>query len=275
MDVALVFFGLARVMNSTVASIYQNVVEPLRADGHRIEGFAALNLVEAIWNPRSGEFGAKLNSGPSLDLPVDTFAYRKQKPELIAEPLGYAKERKDMYEDDYKSLSNVLYQLVSLRAAWSLIEASGRTFDRYVFLRPDLRLLNPIVPAELFPLMDDKTAALPVWHGYGGFNDRIAICGATAAQAYGARVDLVHEYTRKAPLHPERLLAFALASAGGQVMALDIRGVRVRSDTEERKENFAKSVVDLSPRPEAFAFHRRAGVSFPHRARAEAARARA
>jgi hypothetical protein len=271
MDVALVFFGLARVMPTTVASIYQNVVEPLKAEGHTLEGFAALNLVEAIWNPRSGEFGVKLNSGPSLDLPVDTFSYRKQKPDLVAAPLAFAKERKDMYEDDYKSLTNVLYQLVSLRKAWDLIEASGKTFDRYVFLRPDLRLLNPIAPAELFPLMDDKTAALPAWHGYGGFNDRIAICGAVAAQAYGSRVDLVEEYTRRAPLHPERLLAHALWRKECEVMGLDIKGVRVRSETEERKENFEKSVVDMPARPEPFVFHRRDGVSFPNRQPAPAA----
>jgi hypothetical protein len=266
MKVALVFFGLARVMPSTVASIYQNIVEPIRAEGHEIEGFAAMNLVEAIWNPRSGEFGVKLNSGPSLDLPCDTFAYRKQKPELIERYLAFAKERKDMYEDDFKSVSNVLYQLVSLRAAWSLVEASGKTFDRYVFLRPDLRWLNPLAPADLFPLMDEKSAAIPAWHGYGGFNDRIAVCGAVAARAYGERVDLVEEYTRKAALHPERLVGYALSKVDGEVCDLPIRGVRVRSETEERKENFAKSLVDLRAQPEPFVFHRRDGVSFPARA---------
>ncbi|WP_091739945.1 hypothetical protein [Phenylobacterium immobile] len=268
MNVALVFFGLARVMPSTVASIYQNVVEPLRADGHAIQGFAAMNLVEAIWNPRSGEFGVKLNSGPSLDLPCDVFAYRKQKSDLIEPYLTFAKARKDMYEDDFKSVSNILYQLVSLRAAWSLLEASGKTFDRYVFLRPDLRWLNPLVPAELFPVMDEKSAAIPAWHGYGGFNDRIAVCGHIAAKAYGERVDLVEEYTRKAPLHPERLVAYALSKVEGEICNLPIRGVRVRSETEERRENFEKSVLDLRARPEPFAFHRREGVTFPARAMA-------
>lgn len=271
MKVALVFFGLARVMPRTVASIYENIVEPLKADGHEVQGFAALNLVDAIWNPRSSEFGVKLNSGPSLDLPCEVFAFRKQKPELIEHHLAFAKARKDAYEDDFKSISNVLYQLVSLREAWSLADASGETFDRYIFVRPDLRWLNPIAPADLFPLMNERSAALPAWHGYGGFNDRIAICGAVAARAYGERLDLVEEYTRKAPFHPERLVGYALVKAQSEVCLLPIRGVRVRSETEERRENFEKSLVDLRTNPEPFTFHRRDGIAFPARAPVEAA----
>jgi hypothetical protein len=125
----------------------------------------------------------------------------------------------------------ILGQLWQLQNVWNLIPA-GKEYDCYIRIRPDIwfqefrtpqrkyaesanlteRCFSYDIPTELIWSNDAFT---PWWGRFGGCNDRFAILGAKAAEAYFNTFSAVDRLIANgAPLHPETLIKRQLETEG-------------------------------------------------------------
>src|SRR5690606_38518187 len=146
-------------------------------------------------NPRSGELGA-VPEGEYALLDSDWLAV--EQPDECLDQRGFTELARhgDFWNDDGKSLRNLVHQLHSL----DVVTRAALTWrpDLVLYCRPDLRYLD-----SLEPWLRQSLGALapsvwvPSWQHWGGFNDRFAICThGSAAATYGSRIDVALEYVR-------------------------------------------------------------------------------
>jgi hypothetical protein len=252
MRIAVIFFGVARGMSVTIPSIKRRIYACNPAGEFSFHTLASLNLVERITNPRTGEAGVPLDPAEAFLLDADAYALVRQNDAAIAAALAAVKRQPDYFNNEWISVRNSLHQLASLRRAWRFCLDPGG-FDYYLFLRPDLIYLDDIdLRAITSGFQGSGNIALPAWHDWGGFNDRLALADAAAARHYAARLDLVPEYCATTVFHPESFLAHALEQGGCRVGALPVKAKRVRADGAIVQEDFAESVADIPSRPRRF-----------------------
>ena len=254
--VAVVFFGLARALRHTLGSIEQRIYAANRADGVEFGSFAALNIVQRLNNPRTGELDVALDPADAYLLKADRYALVPQEEASISAPLAAAQSRADAYDDGWSSTRNLLQQLSSLQRAWTLCssEVLGR-FDFFLFVRPDLEYLDDFRLSKLAAVFHGEgNIALPGWQRHGGFNDRFAFADRSAARCYAERLALVPAYCERESLHAERLLAYALAQGACHVCALPVRARRIRAHGDVVQETFSGWRRNLPSKPQRFSF---------------------
>lgn len=115
---------------------------------------------------------------------------------------------------------HVLGQLWMLREGWRLYQEANDPADLIIRCRPDLWFHSFEKPwmfqrnAMGYPELP-QTAHVPWWGRFGGCNDRFALLGAKAAEAYFTTYDLVPLMVMEgAPLHPETLVHYSMKRAG-------------------------------------------------------------
>jgi len=215
----------------------ENIVEQARGVGD-VALFGHFYDIGTIVNVRSGESG---NLGQeNFDLFKD-FNLQVDPPEhcLSLYDMDGIRSYGDYYNDEFKSVKNLVHQLHSLKTVTTQIEEYQP--DAVIFARPDL-LYHDRMPAWMI-----KSAArhpdrcfLAHWQWWGGYNDRFAICGKKAFRHYGKRIDRILDYCSKGPqpLHAERLLRETLRSSGVGLRQLPVRASRVRLGDVVKEENF-------------------------------------
>lgn len=155
---------------------------------------------------------------------------RVKQPEMVI-PAGCPDEwtpgRPYMHEPYHISVHPhaVLGQLWMLREGWQLYKESGYEADLIIRIRPDLwfhsfeapSVFQPrsfrgvYMPYEEMP----EIACTPWWGRFGGCNDRFALLGAKAAEAYfNAYTSIPAMIGGGAPLHPETLVYYAMKRVG-------------------------------------------------------------
>jgi hypothetical protein len=238
--IAVGFFGLPRAMARTLPSLRAQIIEPAAALG---EVRVCYHLFRQSWvqNPRSGENQAM---GPENYAFFQDHAGELQAPDGIAEATGLEtlKAHGDAWRDDFVSLRNLLLQLHSLQRLTQQLAAMKP--DLVVFARPDLLYLDSLGPVmtDMLQPARRQTVALPHWQwSLSGYNDRFAVCGADAFEAYGNRLRQLPAFLADCdrPVHAESLLRYALDTHCAEVLALPLRASRVRVNGEVRDESFA------------------------------------
>ena len=251
MRVAVIFFGIVRSLDSTIASIRRNIYDCNQDVS--LFTLASLNLPSVISNPRSGEAGIVPRHDELFRLGADFYALAPQDDAAIAPYLAAAQRHPDLFENDWASIRNLLHQLASLQRAWTVCTTVLGGFDHYLFVRPDLEYLGEIRIGTLVSAFHGTgNIALPVWNSWGGFNDRFALADAAAAQHYAERLTLVDRYCATRSLHGEMFLGYALERGGCKVSALPVRAQRIRADGRVHQENFEAKVIYLPERPQRF-----------------------
>ena len=255
MRVAIVFFGLARALPRTIHSIERNIYAANVADGFSFCTFASLNLLRNLNNPRAGELNVALDPADAYLLNADVYLLAPQDDAPIAAPLAAAQRQADAYEDNWCASRNLLHQLASLQRAWAACtQPQHGRFDYFLFVRPDLLYLDSFRLAKLASVFAGAgNIAVPAWQRHGGLNDRFAFADATAARHYAERLSLVGEYCALAPLHAERLLAYALYQGQCKVCALPVRAQRIRAHGAKVTETFSGLNSNLPRKPQHFA----------------------
>ena len=238
--IAIGFFGVTRSLKWTLPSIRENIIEPARQLGET-RLFAHLYQQNHITNPRSGE-----------DHSLDPEEYRLLEcDEVTLEEPGHCLEAAryewilshgDAFHDDGKSLANLVHQLHSLQVVGRMIAAWCP--DVVVIARPDLQYhdsLGKIMSQHLQLL--PTALSLPNWQWYGGYNDRMAVCNATACGIYTNRIDLISTYLERTggPLPAERFLKFCLHEQGILPVTMPVFASRVRANGKVVHENFEKA----------------------------------
>lgn len=237
--IAIAFFGITRSLALTLPSIEANVLAPARAAGD-VKVFAHFFRQDRIVNPRSLEDG-EVDPEEHRLLAPDWLAL--EAPDLCLEQ-GRFDELKawgDAWNDEFRSLRNLVHQLHSLDVVSRAVLADG--YEHCLFVRPDLTYHDSLArPLAQALAARRPTALVPWWQPFGGLNDRFALCaGAAAIAAYGQRGRLAPEYCAMAggPLLSERLVAFALAHAGIAVRTIGVRATRTRLGGHVIDESFA------------------------------------
>ncbi|MCF7728057.1 hypothetical protein [Sulfitobacter sp. M22] len=204
-----------------------------------------------IDNPRSGEKGMLRDDEHKLLAPNHL---ELEEPDLCLDKMGFQilKTYGDVWNDEFRSLRNLVHQLHSLDRV--TIAALDWKPDICIFVRPDLmywnsfeKVLGKAVKAP------DRTAFIPSWQHWLGLNDRFSLCiGTDAIRAYGARQNRALLFAQDASgLHAERLLRHALEQAEVNVRRFNVRASRVRSDGQILREDFRDARL-VFPRTEKF-----------------------
>lgn len=240
--VAVLFFGLSRNAAACAASINENIL--LNTYNRDIDFFVAssLNSVDKLRNGRSGEKNIILNKHDIDNINCDINLFRNQNDSHILNEYNIVSALYDYHKNNHITNKVLLHQLYSLKLGYRLLqlEEFGR-FSAFLFLRPDLLYLDPLDVSDFVRTQAGRNAVcLPSWHSWGGLNDRFAIASPDAAAAYATRYDLVGSYCQANPLHPERLLAYAMDQAGVSVTFTTARAQRVRATGQIVDEDFTK-----------------------------------
>jgi len=161
-----------------------------------------------------------------------------QQPEMVIPegcPLTWNGPRSHYMHEPYAisvSPQAVLGQLWMLREGWRLYQESNDPADLIIRIRPDLWFHSFNVPHGIPKKMhmagyegDNRmitigngireVAFTPWWGRFGGCNDRFALLGAKAAEAYFTTYDHIPAMIAEgAPLHPETLIHYAMKRKG-------------------------------------------------------------
>jgi len=237
MRITVAFYGIPRCTPISAPSIEHRLLQPLRALGE-------VSVVHHLW--KIGHV-TSARSGEDAALADDAYAWFDQFDGCIEPPERFEdgesfqawKTFGDDFGDNFGSLRNLMHQLQSLKRVTALVEATNP--DVVVFARPDLQYhdaipLSACRLAARFP----RLCVVPIWNWWAGLNDRFAICGKSAYQSYGNRVDraIAHAHALGGPIHSESLVKFALREAGVRTLAIPLTASRVRADGTVRPENF-------------------------------------
>ncbi len=237
--IAIGFFGVTRSLKWTLPSIQEHILRPARELGE-VRLFAHLYQQTHIENPRSGE-----------NDPLDPEEYRLLEcDEVRLEEPGHCLDEAryewilshgDAFHDGGKSLANLIHQLHSLQMVGQMID--GWRPDIVVLARPDLCYRDTIGKyITMHRSLGDNAVIVPNWQWYGGYNDRLAICGSQSYKVYTHRIDNIPVYLNKTggPLPAERFLKFCLHLNGIQPVAAPIRAHRTRANGYTLLEDFRR-----------------------------------
>lgn len=135
-------------------------------------------------------------------------------------------------------LPNLLRQFNSLKTVTGLLR---KKYDVYIYLRPDLLYLDPILPSLLNKIAKSKKPiiASPNWQLWGGMNDRFAVMNEEAALLYGNRLDNVLDFCKeKGPLHAETYLKWLMKKNKVKRIPLKIKAQRIRCNGTVNQEKW-------------------------------------
>ena len=234
----IAFYGIDRRLDITAPSIFEQIIRPAQ-EVFEVQLMAHLWALPSIQNARSGEAGEL--ASPRLALLPPGY-YEVEPPLTLASEKGFQVlcRAGDFWQDDFKSLSNLYSQLVSLQCVTTM--AMTEKPDCVIFVRPDLLYHDSLATTLQQAAQARDTVFLPHWQPHGGFNDRFAIaCGEKAILAYGNRLNAAQAYCEAtaSPLHAEKLVKFVLAGQGIAVRKSSTRASRVRIDGQIKREDFS------------------------------------
>ena len=123
---------------------------------------------------------------------------------------------------------NHIRALHSLKQVTGLWRNSQKTYDRIIYLRPDVKFLTKLDTNWLTALQPDECiltnfATHPV-------NDRFAILYPVKAKFYGERFDELLEFSKTSPVHSEAYLGHIINKHGIVPVIKDFQFRRIRAN---------------------------------------------
>jgi hypothetical protein len=238
LKIALAMYGIPRASDITLPVIHDCFIKPAEAMGD-CRVFYHLYLQKQVVNARSGENTALSEASY---LPFEKFDGELEAPDLCLAQWHFdtIQLAGDHYNDDFRSIRNLVHQLHSMRQVTKRM--ADWQPDIVMFLRPDLLYQRGFANAELHSVAkNQRQCILPAWQWWGGYNDRFSLCGKEAFQAYGNRIELVNQFSKETgrPLQAERLVRFALQKAKASIRVTSLKASRVRADGQIKAENFS------------------------------------
>ena len=236
--IAICFFGITRSLSYTIDSIRKSIIQPASCLAE-VKVYGHIFKQHSICNPRSGEFG-ELDVREQELLRCDHL--EQEEPKICLEQWNFPQLQSygDSWNDEFRSLSNLIHQLHSLRSV--TVAAMRYQPDIFVFCRPDLQYHDSFHPFLVRAMScRNPVVWVPGWQAHGGFNDRFAICkGKGVAAVYGKRIELASRFCseRLQPLNGELLLKFALERATVCCRKVCLTASRVRSNGKVVNEDF-------------------------------------
>ena len=234
---AICFWGITRYLDGTIGSIRKNIFQPASQFGD-FKVFCHFFNLKTLNNDRSGENNIHLENNWHLfkadKLLIDEPNF------FINDYLPHIKNYGDAFNDNYKSVRNLLHALYSLKKVFNSIEEYKA--DSFVFVRPDLIYYDSIEKYLYKSLITKKdNIFLPAWQTHYGFNDRFSICSSrNAATIYSQRINHAIDFCKAnlEPLHSESLLKYVIKKNDCKVTFISTKASRVRANKKIKNENF-------------------------------------
>lgn len=247
MKIAIAMYGIPRASHITMPVIQKYFIDAANKLGE-CKVFYHLYAQTQVTNVRSGE-----NTAMPADayLPFDKFDGELEEPDRCLETWKFAETKQfgDHYNDDFRSIRNLIHQLHSMRQVTQKVSAWKP--DLVLFLRPDLLYHRGFSKKEISTTFANPARCiLPAWQWWGGYNDRFSLCGKNIFEAYGSRIELATDFSKSTgrPMQAERLVRFALQKANASVRVTSLQANRVRADGNIKPENFAATATAGSVR---------------------------
>jgi hypothetical protein len=241
LKIAIIFYGILRSLTRTIDSIEANVIAPSKASGD-VKTYGHFFNLKYLNNPRSNEIH-QLNQLDAKLLKLDLEIFEEPNNCLNDWDFEGLCQYGDAWDDQFKSLSNLVHQLHSINVVTK--EVLSDEMDIAIFCRPDLFYHDSflsVLQAVVTRRFNTNIAYIPFWQWHGGFNDRFSICvGEKAIRSYGCRIENLIQYMNslKRPLHSESFLKYSLVSNKIDIGLMRARASRVRVHGEIVKESFS------------------------------------
>ena len=221
--------GITRYPEGVIESIRKNIFQKASNLGET-KVFCHFFNLKVLNNQRSGERDIFLENNWELFNP-DKLIFDEPS-FVINEYLQNIKKYGDAFNDNYKSLSNLLHALYSLKKVFN--SCKNYKADSYLFVRPDILYLDSMERYLYKSLVTkDDCIFLPAWQSHNGLNDRFSICSTrNAALTYATRIDYAIDYcrTKSQPLHSEYLLKYVVEKSDNKIIFINTRAARVRAN---------------------------------------------
>jgi hypothetical protein len=108
-----------------------------------------------------------------------------------------------------------------------MVKKQEKTYDGYLFLRPDMIYLNPLCFNPINMPINKYDIYSSIWDTYNGVNDRFCLTSLYGAEVYASRLDKVYDETN---MHSETFLKKHLLNSDMIILPLKIVAYRVRSN---------------------------------------------
>ena len=230
MHIAICYWGICRSTDKTIDSIRTNIYGPLVAAGHTYDVFVhTFSVTDLYTNARANEHRIRLNNTLHELLEPATVELEDQKAVDAKLDLTQYRTRGDPWATFFQAptFDNHIRSLHSLNQVTKLWVSSPHTYERVIYLRPDVLYLNPLDPQWLE--IGPTECALPDFHHHP-VNDRFAILHPRSALIYGRRFEKALAYSRRERLHSETYLEFMLTANNIRLVSLPFRFKRVRAN---------------------------------------------
>ena len=175
--IAMVFFGLIRCGEKSWPSIKTNILDILsQRPSIKFDSFCHTYDLTKINNPRSKEVNVPIQNALHYAQLLGTITLKIENQEDMVDKhltlSGYTKHG-DPWNDDDKSLRNLLRQLHSLREATQLWQNHQHEYYAVVYLRSDLIYYDPI-DMQLFNSFlnqnEDRCIIIPKGNDHRGWS---------------------------------------------------------------------------------------------------------
>lgn len=211
MHIAICFFGLTRSLKFTIDSIEKNIFNVLSSNNIEFTKFIHTYNLNQLTNHRSKEYNCKLDIHEYKLLHCNYEIITDQDEFLKTIDFDKYKKNGDPWNDNFKSLKNLLCQLNSLNLVTGLWKNTNKKFDLIMYVRPDLQY-NQLCINDLLTSLNEQCVLTPSFHMFGGLNDRIAIGPPEYMHIYGSRLLFADSYSTTKKLHSETFLKYIVTS---------------------------------------------------------------
>lgn len=214
-NIALCFWGITRSLSITCPSIDKNILQVLKDNNIDYHIFMHTYKLDYINSPRNGgekNIEANFEEYTLLcnDVNPHTFKYHDQN--KIEKRLNCEQyyTQPDPWGNNYSSAKYFILSQFSKKQATVMMKQSHEQFDAVVFLRPDVKYIDPF-PVDCLNQLDDKTCFFPNWHlyGRGGYkvNDRFQMTNKKLAEKIGMSFDMLLTFSKTNKIHSETFMS--------------------------------------------------------------------
>lgn len=241
--VCICFFGLIRYGRKTIPTIKKNVFDQLKAHNIDYDIYLHTYDLKVVNCPRNNEKNVKIDPEEWRDLNPDFHLITSQEDFDNSFDYEWFSRYGWTHGDNNKpSFYNMFRQMNSLKIVTSLWEKEKRHYDLYLYLRPDMEYITPLLVDDLFQHFNNPHAfLLPCWGNTedgGQYCDCFAIGGIESMRIYGNRIDYAREFIdagggkyKKKQFHTESFVFYLAKRFGWKYNEIKwFLGCRVRAN---------------------------------------------
>ena len=228
------FFGLTRSLKHTIGYIQENILSVLHANRCNYDIYLHTYNLARLTNKRNREFNCSLDRDEwKLLNPVKYQIDDQSEFDKTIDIRDYLRHGDPWPENPKVSLLNLLRQLNSLRQVNKLVNSSGKVYDCFLYLRPDLKYVENVdikIVNSILSNRDKKIVFTPGWQFKQGVNDRFFIATESASNIIAARFNDAKDYAKHHQLHSETFLGYIIKKYSIKHNFTAQKAIRIRAN---------------------------------------------